>query len=72
MLTEYSSNFDPHSYVIIGGALGGAGWYLYRLGTRPDGQSLSITLSRFDFWNAVIWTRKNPEPWQTVRPLQRR
>ncbi|KAG8761426.1 hypothetical protein FRC14_003839 [Serendipita sp. 396] len=38
-------------YVIIGGAVTGASWYLYRLGTRPD----------------VIWTRKNPEPWQTVK-----
>jgi len=35
----------------MGGALSGAGWYLYRLSTRPD----------------VIWSRKNPEPWQTVK-----
>ncbi|CAG7848622.1 SubName: Full=Uncharacterized protein {ECO:0000313/EMBL:CCA70470.1} [Serendipita indica DSM 11827] len=38
-------------YVILGGALSGASWYLYRLGTRPD----------------IIWTRKNPEPWQSVK-----
>ncbi|PVF94758.1 hypothetical protein CPB86DRAFT_682792, partial [Serendipita vermifera] len=38
-------------YVIIGSALGGATWYLHRLSTRPD----------------VVWSRKNPEPWQTVK-----
>jgi len=39
-------------YVIMTGAIGGAGWYMYRLSTRPD----------------VVWTRKNPEPFQTVKP----
>ncbi|KIM25176.1 hypothetical protein M408DRAFT_74719 [Serendipita vermifera MAFF 305830] len=39
-------------YVIMTGALGGASWYIYRLSTRPD----------------IVWTRKNPEPFQTVKP----
>ena len=30
------------SYVVIGGALAGATWYLHRLATRPDGESLHI------------------------------
>jgi hypothetical protein len=28
------------SYVIMTGAIGGAGWYMYRLSTRPDGTCL--------------------------------
>jgi hypothetical protein len=28
------------SYVIMTGAIGGAGWYMYRLSTRPDGTYL--------------------------------
>jgi len=39
-------------YVVIGGALTGAGWYLHRLSRGTE----------------VIWSRKNPEPWQTVKP----
>ncbi|TDL29804.1 Aldo/keto reductase [Rickenella mellea] len=38
-------------YAVIGLAVGGAGWYLARLATRPD----------------VIWTKSNPQPWNTVK-----
>ncbi|CAE6466324.1 unnamed protein product, partial [Rhizoctonia solani] len=38
-------------YVVVGGALGGAGWYCTRLATRPE----------------VVWDRQNnPAPWLNV------
>ncbi|PWN34982.1 uncharacterized protein FA14DRAFT_132917 [Meira miltonrushii] len=38
-------------YVITAAACGGAGWYLYRLSTRPE----------------VVWNHKgNPYPWQSI------
>ncbi|EOR00188.1 NADH dehydrogenase 1 alpha subcomplex subunit 4-like 2 [Wallemia ichthyophaga EXF-994] len=40
---------------IIGGAIGGAGWYLARLAQGPE----------------VVWDRKNnPHPWQDIKPGQ--
>jgi NADH dehydrogenase (ubiquinone) 1 alpha subcomplex subunit 4 len=63
------------SYVVIGGALTGASWYLHRLATRPDGESLlgpvdplhRVIIERpADCAVTVVWSRKNPEPWQTV------
>ncbi|KAJ7283444.1 hypothetical protein C8J57DRAFT_1053188 [Mycena rebaudengoi] len=37
-------------YVLVGGTCVGASWYLYRLATRPT----------------VVWTKSNPQPWQSV------
>jgi len=37
-------------YVLLAGALGGAGWYLSRLALRPE----------------VVWTKNNPTPWNSV------
>ncbi|KAF8639730.1 hypothetical protein AX17_000992 [Amanita inopinata Kibby_2008] len=39
-------------YVIIGGVLTGATWYLGRLALGPS----------------IIWTKSNPTPWNTVKP----
>ncbi|KZS97736.1 hypothetical protein SISNIDRAFT_449292 [Sistotremastrum niveocremeum HHB9708] len=39
-------------YVIIGGAVTGAGWYLTRLARGPD----------------VIWSKNNPTPWNSIHP----
>ncbi|KAF9057500.1 hypothetical protein BJ165DRAFT_1420902 [Panaeolus papilionaceus] len=39
-------------YVIIGGVMVGATWYLGRLATGPN----------------VVWTKANPTPWNTVKP----
>ncbi|EJD54032.1 hypothetical protein AURDEDRAFT_96546 [Auricularia subglabra TFB-10046 SS5] len=41
-------------YVIVVGALGGAGWYLGRLALRPE----------------VVWTKNNPTPWAQVQQDQ--
>ncbi|KAJ7688381.1 hypothetical protein B0H17DRAFT_1068409 [Mycena rosella] len=41
-------------YVLVGGACCGASWYLYRLATGPS----------------VIWTKNNPQPWQSIEPNQ--
>ncbi|POV95619.1 hypothetical protein PSTT_16137 [Puccinia striiformis] len=41
--------------VVIGTAMGGAGWYLTRLARGPD----------------IIWARhSNPQPWNDVKPGQ--
>ncbi|KAH7343510.1 hypothetical protein B0J17DRAFT_642640 [Rhizoctonia solani] len=38
-------------YAVVAGAVGGAGWYISRLATRPD----------------IIWDRRNnPTPWMSV------
>ncbi|KAF9535039.1 hypothetical protein CPB83DRAFT_755050 [Crepidotus variabilis] len=39
-------------YVIIGGVVVGASWYLGRLAMGPG----------------VVWTKTNPTPWNTVKP----
>ncbi|KAF8499304.1 hypothetical protein JB92DRAFT_2982464 [Gautieria morchelliformis] len=39
-------------YAVVGIAVGGAGWYVGRLASRPD----------------VIWTKNNPTPWNNVGP----
>ncbi|KAJ3510037.1 hypothetical protein NMY22_g16098 [Coprinellus aureogranulatus] len=39
-------------YVIIGGVVAGASWYLTRLATGPT----------------IVWTKKNPTPWNTIKP----
>ncbi|KAF8631167.1 hypothetical protein AX15_002506 [Amanita polypyramis BW_CC] len=39
-------------YVIIGGVMVGASWYLGRLALGPS----------------VVWTKTNPTPWNTVKP----
>ncbi|KAF8743814.1 hypothetical protein AX14_000224 [Amanita brunnescens Koide BX004] len=39
-------------YVIIGGVMVGASWYLGRLALGPS----------------VVWTKSNPTPWNTVKP----
>ncbi|PFH52560.1 hypothetical protein AMATHDRAFT_139735 [Amanita thiersii Skay4041] len=39
-------------YVIIGGVMVGATWYLGRLALGPT----------------VVWTKSNPTPWNTVKP----
>ncbi|KAI7936479.1 hypothetical protein MJO28_015599 [Puccinia striiformis f. sp. tritici] len=48
--------YDPAAipiYVVIGTAMGGAGWYLTRLARGPD----------------IIWARhSNPQPWNDVKP----
>ncbi|KAJ7122796.1 hypothetical protein C8R44DRAFT_875998 [Mycena epipterygia] len=41
-------------YVLVGGACCGASWYLYRLATGPS----------------VIWTKGNPQPWQSIEQDQ--
>lgn len=41
-------------YAVIGVALGGASWYMTRLATRPD----------------VIWSKSNPQPWNSVQQDQ--
>jgi len=38
-------------YVIIGGVMVGASWYLGRLALGPS----------------VVWTKSNPTPWNTVK-----
>ncbi|KAF5333741.1 hypothetical protein D9611_002358 [Ephemerocybe angulata] len=38
-------------YVIIGGVVVGASWYLGRLATGSQ----------------VVWTKKNPTPWNTIK-----
>ncbi|KAF8914138.1 hypothetical protein CPB84DRAFT_1669617 [Gymnopilus junonius] len=43
---------SPCCYVIIGGVLTGASWYVYRLATGPT----------------IIWTKSNPTPWNTIKP----
>ncbi|KDQ20612.1 hypothetical protein BOTBODRAFT_26614 [Botryobasidium botryosum FD-172 SS1] len=48
--TWYATEAIP-IYVVVGAAVGGAGWYLSRLARGPD----------------VIWDRKNnPTPWNHV------
>ncbi|PPQ77297.1 hypothetical protein CVT25_010879 [Psilocybe cyanescens] len=39
-------------YVIIGGVMVGATWYMARLATGPT----------------VVWTKSNPTPWNTIKP----
>ncbi|TFK74436.1 hypothetical protein BDN72DRAFT_53563 [Pluteus cervinus] len=39
-------------YVIIGGVMVGATWYVGRLALGPS----------------VVWTKTNPTPWNTVKP----
>ncbi|KAJ2930180.1 hypothetical protein H1R20_g6863, partial [Candolleomyces eurysporus] len=39
-------------YVIIGGVVVGASWYIKRLATGPN----------------IIWTKNNPTPWNTIKP----
>lgn len=39
-------------YVIIGGVVAGATWYLGRLAMGPT----------------VVWTKSNPTPWNTIKP----
>jgi len=39
-------------YVVVGIAVSGAGWYMTRLARGPD----------------VVWTKTNPQPWNTVKP----
>lgn len=50
--------YDPAAipiYVVIGGAMGGATWYLSRLARGPD----------------IVWDRhNNPQPWNDVKPGQ--
>ncbi|KII95960.1 hypothetical protein PLICRDRAFT_97080 [Plicaturopsis crispa FD-325 SS-3] len=38
-------------YAIIGIAVGGASWYVYRLAMGPQ----------------VVWTRSNPTPWNSIK-----
>ncbi|KAI0029536.1 hypothetical protein K488DRAFT_56137 [Vararia minispora EC-137] len=38
-------------YAIIGGVCVGASWYLYRLAMGPS----------------VVWTKNNPQPWQSIK-----
>ena len=56
-------------YVIIGGAVAGAGWYLFRLARGPDGQIFDLLRIAFlsDSQVAVIWSKTNPTPWNTVQ-----
>ncbi|KAI5124758.1 hypothetical protein M0805_005392 [Coniferiporia weirii] len=46
--------FMKHWYTIIGVAMGGGAWYLSRLARGPT----------------VVWTKNNPEPWNTIKPDQ--
>ncbi|EKM80245.1 NdufA4, NADH dehydrogenase 1 alpha subcomplex, 4, 9kDa [Agaricus bisporus var. burnettii JB137-S8] len=39
-------------YVIIGGVVVGASWFLGRLATGPY----------------VVWSKSNPTPWNTIKP----
>ncbi|KLO16374.1 hypothetical protein SCHPADRAFT_869922 [Schizopora paradoxa] len=39
-------------YAVVGVAVAGAGWYISRLARGPD----------------VVWTKNNPEPWNSVKP----
>ncbi|KXN86315.1 NADH dehydrogenase [ubiquinone] 1 alpha subcomplex subunit 4 [Leucoagaricus sp. SymC.cos] len=39
-------------YVIIGGVLVGASWYMSRLAFGPT----------------IVWTKSNPTPWNTIKP----
>ncbi|KAF9008841.1 hypothetical protein BDQ17DRAFT_1236739 [Cyathus striatus] len=39
-------------YVIIGGVVAGATWYVTRLAFGPT----------------IIWTRSNPTPWNSIQP----
>ncbi|KAH9943008.1 uncharacterized protein BXZ73DRAFT_97074 [Epithele typhae] len=39
-------------YLVIGGAVFGAGWYLTRLARGPS----------------IVWTKENPTPWNDVKP----
>ncbi|KAF9482005.1 hypothetical protein BDN70DRAFT_875637 [Pholiota conissans] len=39
-------------YVIIGGVLTGASWYMYRLAMGPT----------------IVWSKNNPTPWNTIKP----
>ncbi|KAJ7638484.1 hypothetical protein FB45DRAFT_1023274 [Roridomyces roridus] len=41
-------------YVLVGGACIGASWYLYRLATGPS----------------VVWTKTNPQPWNSISQSQ--
>ncbi|KAJ7590757.1 hypothetical protein C8J56DRAFT_933809 [Mycena floridula] len=41
-------------YVVIGGAVGGASWYLYRLAMGPT----------------ITWTKANTNPWNSIKPNQ--
>ena len=57
------------SYVIIGGVVGGAAWYLGRLALGPTGMYLTATIysvCRRSF--LVVWTKSNPTPWNSVKP----
>ena len=56
--------------MIIGGALVGASWYLFRLSRNPDGQSHNSSLFSpliIDRLPLVIWTKSNPTPWNTIQ-----
>ncbi|ESK93575.1 nadh dehydrogenase [Moniliophthora roreri MCA 2997] len=41
-------------YVVVGGTVCGASWYLYRLAMGPT----------------IQWTKNNSSPWNTVKPNQ--
>ncbi|KAH8118486.1 hypothetical protein DFH11DRAFT_1686641 [Phellopilus nigrolimitatus] len=46
--------FMKNWYAILGLAMGGGSWYLTRLARGPT----------------VVWTRNNPEPWNSIQPDQ--
>ncbi|KAE9386685.1 hypothetical protein BT96DRAFT_883191 [Gymnopus androsaceus JB14] len=41
-------------YAVVGGAVLGASWYLYRLSMGPT----------------IQWTKANPTPWNNIKPNQ--
>ncbi|KAK1217358.1 hypothetical protein PQX77_019993 [Marasmius sp. AFHP31] len=41
-------------YVVVGGTVTGAFWYLYRLSMGPT----------------IQWTKDNPQPWNSIKPNQ--
>ena len=58
--------------VVVGVVVVGAGWYLTRLARGPNGTSMIPRCSWLAFTRrlarAVVWTKDNPTPWNTVKP----
>ncbi|KAI0035644.1 hypothetical protein K488DRAFT_82833 [Vararia minispora EC-137] len=56
---SFRRNFTKHwfaieaipLYVVLGGTCVGATWYLWRLAMGPH----------------VVWTKNNPQPWNTIK-----